>query len=97
MKTLVTPILLAACVIATPASAQTLHPADRSDIKQEAEFAVRQMTIRSGEPLPDQRGGYMVPVMVATTSCKVLVRPYTPKSANEPPARWKADTPACGK
>lgn len=96
MKISLISTLIAAFVIAAPVHAQALHPADRYDIKSEAEFAARGMLIKSGEPVAEQ-GGYMVPVTVANTKCKVLVRPYTPKSDMEPPRRWKADTAVCGK
>ncbi|VBQ36254.1 Uncharacterised protein [Burkholderia pseudomallei] len=96
MKTLITLAFIAACAFSATSDAQTLHPADRYDIKSEAEFAVRAMTIKSGDPVAEQ-GGYMVPVTVANTKCTVLVKPYTPKSDMEPPHRWKADTAVCGK
>ncbi|MBU9371809.1 hypothetical protein LGM85_22560 [Burkholderia multivorans] len=96
MKIRLISTLVAACAITASAHAQVLHPADRYDIKSEAEFAVRDVTIKAGEPVAAQ-SGYIVPVIVANEKCKVLVRPYTPKSDMEPPRRWKADTAVCGK
>ncbi|MBR8085614.1 hypothetical protein K6L09_41655 [Burkholderia cepacia] len=96
MKIACTSSLIAACVFSTAASGQALHPADRYDIKSEAEFAVQKVAIKAGEPTAGQ-GGYIVPVTVAHEKCTVTVRPYTPKSDMEPPRRWKAEPPVCRK
>lgn len=96
MKTFVAASLLAACFLSTSVGAQPLSPADRYDIKAEAEWATRSATMKTGEPVAEQ-GSYVVPVTVANTKCKVAVRPYTPKSDLEPPRRWKADPAVCGK
>lgn len=96
MKFFVAAALLANCVVSTSAGAQTLNPADRYDIKAEAEWAARSTTMKTGEPVAEQ-GAYVVPITVANMKCKVLVRPYTPKSDLEPPRRWKADPAVCGK
>jgi hypothetical protein len=96
MKTLMFAALVAAGALSTAASAQPLNPADRYDVQHEAEWAVQDVTMKTGEPVAAQ-GGYVVPVTVAGTKCTVLVRPYTPKSDREPPVRWKADPAACGK
>lgn len=96
MKGVVFAILVAACAASTSAGAQALNPADRYDIKSAAEWAVRDVTMKTGEPVAE-RGGYVVPVTVANTKCTVTVRPYTPKSDFEPPRRWKTDNAVCGK
>lgn len=96
MKIFVAWTLIAACGISTSVGAQTLNPADRYDIKSAAEWAARDATMKTGEPVAGQ-GGYSVPVTIADTKFKVFVRPYTPKSDMEPPRRWKADAAVCGK
>ncbi|NIF40125.1 hypothetical protein F3J14_04255 [Burkholderia sp. Tr-862] len=96
VKIACTSALIAACAFSTAASGQALHPADRYDIKSEAEFAVQKATIQAGEPTAGQ-GGYVVPVMVANEKCTVVVRPYTPKSDLEPPRRWKSEPAVCRK
>ncbi|WP_420213556.1 hypothetical protein ACN8ZM_40840 (plasmid) [Burkholderia aenigmatica] len=96
MKIACTSSLIAAYVFSTAASGQALHPADRYDIKNEAEFAVQKVAIKAGEPIAEH-GGYIVPVAVANEKCTVTVRPYTPKSDLEPPRRWKAEPPVCRK
>jgi hypothetical protein len=95
MKISIISALFAVCTIAASANAQTLSPADRYDIRSAAEWAVRDMTMKAGEPVAEQ-GGYMVPVVVANTKCKALVKPYTPKSDQEPPLRWKVVSAVCG-
>lgn len=66
------------------------------DAGAKARRVVRALTINAGEPVVAE-GGYIVPVIVANEKCKVLVRPYTPKSNMEAPRRLKTDTAVCGK
>jgi len=96
MKILVASALLAACALSTSVGAKPLNPADRYDIKMEAEWATRKALMNTGEPVA-QQDGYVVPVTVASMKCKVLVRPYTPTSDLEPPLRWKAEPAVCDK
>jgi len=96
MKILVISTLVSACALSTSVGAQTLSHADQYDIKNAAEYAARKATMKTGEPVPTQ-GGYIVPVTVAGTKCKVFVHPYTPKSDLAPPMRWDSDAAVCGK
>lgn len=89
-------LLMIAGVSMGAGAATSLHPADAYDIKQSAEFAVMNQSIKAGEP-KKVSGGYEVPVAVNGNTCKVLVKPYTP-SQIEPPIRWKAaGQPVCNK
>lgn len=96
MKILIVSTLIAACAISTSVSAQTLSRADEFDIKNAAEYAVKKATMTTGEPIARQ-GGYIVPVTVKGTKCKVFVHPYTSTSDLSPPMRWDSDPAVCDK
>ncbi|MBN3761176.1 hypothetical protein [Burkholderia sp. Ac-20365] len=96
MKILAIATLVASCVLSTSVGAQTLSHADQFDIKTAAEYAVKKATMKAGEPVATQ-GGYIVPVTVAGTKCKVFVHPYKAKSDFAPPMRWDSDPAVCDK
>lgn len=88
-------VFIAMLLAAGAAQAVPLHPADDYDIQSAAQFAVIRQMIKTGKPIKKGES-YEVPIMVNGLSCKVLVRPYSPKPM-EPPIRWMADGPVCGK
>jgi hypothetical protein len=88
--------LAIATLLASGVAQAQLHPADAYDIKSEARFAVLNKFVKADDPAK-KSDGYEVPVVVNGLKCRVLVIPYSPKSNMEPPVRWKASEPVCGK
>jgi len=76
-------------------ASDNLHPADAFDIDSAAKRAVVDSLVKTSAPVK-KGDAYEVDVLVDGKKCTVLVKPYAP-SKIEPPIRWKAEKPVCGK